>query len=83
MGKSAMNGAKKTGEPGVYYREHPTRKNGVKKDRQWIIRQTLNNKQYVSVLGWWSEGPLLGDAINKAAEYKANNRWNKANPDQP
>lgn len=83
MGKSAMNGAKKTGEPGVYYREHPTRKNGVKKDRQWIIRQTLNNKQYVSVLGWWSEGHLLGDAINKAAEYKANNKWNKANPDQP
>jgi integrase len=83
MRKSAMSGAKKTGEPGVYYREHPTRKHGVKFDRQWIIRQTLNNKQHVSVIGWMSEGVLIGDAMNKAAEYKANNRWNKANPDQP
>jgi integrase len=83
MSIPVLKDARKTGEPGVYYREHPTRKNGVKFDRQWIIRQTLGGVQRVSIIGWWSEGHLLGDALNKAAEYKANHRWNKANPDQP
>jgi integrase len=83
MSTPILKDARKTGEPGVYYREHPTRKNGVKFDRQWIIRQKLGGVQRVSVIGWWSEGHLLGDALNKAAEYKANHRWNKANPDQP
>lgn len=69
--------------PGVRYREHPTRKVGLKKDRQWIIIQKLGSKRYVSTLGWWSEGIKQGDAIKKADEYKANHKWNKANPDQP
>lgn len=83
MSKSIMSGTHKTGEPGVYYREHPTRKNGVKFDRQWIIRQTLGGIQRVSVLGWMSEGHLIGDAMNKAAEYKSNHKWNQQNPDKP
>lgn len=83
MSKSVMSGTHKTGEPGVYYREHPTRKNGVKFDRQWIIRQTLGGVQRVSVVGWMSEGHLVGDAMNKAAEYKSNHKWNQQNPDKP
>ncbi|WP_158414114.1 tyrosine-type recombinase/integrase [Geoalkalibacter subterraneus] len=67
----------------MYYREHPTRKNGVKFDRQWIIRQTLGGVQRVSVVGWMSEGHLIGDAMNKAAEYKSNHKWNQQNPDKP
>lgn len=70
----------KSGEPGVFYREHPTRKNGVRKDRQWIIVQKLGGKRRVSTLGWWSQGVSLGDAINKACEYRENFKWNTANP---
>ncbi len=72
----------KSGEPGVFYREHPTRKNGVKKDRQWIIRQTLGGKTRISSLGWWSLGYTMGDAINKAHEYRENFKWNNDNPGQ-
>ena len=70
-----------TGQPGVFFTDHKIRKHGTKFDRQWILRQTLG-KVRVSVLGWMSEGLLLGDAINKAAEYKANHKWNKLNPDK-
>ncbi len=72
----------KSGEAGVFYREHPTRKNGVKKDRQWVVRQTLGGKTRISTLGWWSLGESLGDAINKAHEYRENFKWNAENPDQ-
>lgn len=80
---ASLDSLQKSGEPGVFYREHPTRKNGVRKDRQWIIRQTLGGTTRISTLGWWSQGVSMGDAINKAAEYKANAKWNKDNPDQP
>lgn len=80
---ATLKDLKKTGEPGIFYREHPTRRHGVKKDRQWVIRQTLGGKTHISTLGWLSQGCLLGDALNKAAEYKANFQWNRANPDQP
>jgi len=73
----------KSGEPGVFYREHPTRKNGIRKDRQWVIVQKLGGKRRVSTLGWWSQGVSLGDAINKALEYRENYKWNCENPDQP
>ncbi|MCK9173513.1 MAG: site-specific integrase [Desulfuromonas thiophila] len=72
----------KTGEPGVFYREHKTRKHGVKYDRQWIIRQTLAGSTRLSTLGWWSSGVTLGDAMNKAAEYRQNHAWNEAHPGQ-
>ncbi len=70
-------------EPGVFYRKHPTRKHGGNFDRQWIVRQVIDGKERLSILGWWSEGIKQGDASNKAAEYKSNHKWNKANPDQP
>lgn len=72
----------KTGESGVFYREHPTRKNGVRKDRQWIIIQKLGGVRRVSTLGWWHSGITLGDAINKAHEYKTNYKFNLENPDK-
>lgn len=73
----------KSGEPGVFYREHPTRKNGVRKDRQWVVVQKIGGKRRVSTLGWWSQGFTIGDAINKAHEYKGNSKWNEDNPGQP
>lgn len=67
---------------GIFYREHPTRKYGVKKDRQWVVVQKLAGKRRVSTLGWSSAGCTIGDAVNKAQEYKSNFKWNKDNPDQ-
>jgi len=72
----------KTAEVGVFYREHPTRKKGVRKDRQWVIVQKLGGVRRVSTLGWWCDGVTHGDAINKAHEFKANYKSNKENPDQ-
>ena len=68
---------------GIFYREHPTRKHGVKKDRQWVVVQKLAGKRRVSTLGWSSAGYTLGDAVNKAQDYKSNFKWNKDNPDLP
>ena len=79
---ASLDQLQKSGEPGVFYREHPTRKNGVRKDRQWIIRQTLGGKTRLSTLGWWSQGFSMGDAINKAHEYREHFKWNNDNPDQ-
>lgn len=78
---AVLKNLEKTGQPGVFYVDHTNRKYGVKYDRQWVIRQTLG-KARVSVLGWTSEGVLLGDAINKAAEYRSNHKWNKLNLDK-
>ncbi|MCK5850900.1 MAG: site-specific integrase [Kiritimatiellae bacterium] len=72
----------KTGEPGVFYREHPTRKNGVRKDRQRIVIQKLGGVRRVSTLGWWYDGITIGDAINKAHEYKTNFKLNRENPNK-
>ena len=72
----------KTGEAGVFYREHPSRKKGVRKDRQWVIVQKLGGVRRVSTLGWWHDGLTLGDVINKAHAYKSNYKWNQANPDK-
>lgn len=72
-----------SGIQNIFYREHPTRKHGVQKDKQWIIIQKIDGKRRVSTIGWSSEGVTRGQADDKAAEYKANHRWNKANPDQP
>jgi len=72
----------KASEAGVFYREHPTRKKGVRKDRQWVIIQKLGGKRRVSTLGWWYDGITRGDAINKAHEYKVNYKINKENPDK-
>lgn len=68
---------------GIFYREHPNRKHGVTKDRQWIIVQKIAGTRRVSTIGWGSAGCTFGDVVNKAAEYKANYKWNENNPDHP
>lgn len=72
-----------SGLQNIFYREHSTRKHGVQKDKQWIIIQKIGGKRRVSTIGWSSEGITRGKVDDKVAEYKANNKWNKANPDQP
>lgn len=69
---AVMSGAKKTNRRGIYYREHPTRKNGIKRDRQFILRYYIKGKEVTGVFGWESEGKTELDAERKLAELKAN-----------
>ena len=42
--------------PGVRYREHATRKHGIRKDRCFTIRFKQKGKEREEVVGWSSEG---------------------------
>lgn len=64
---------KKTNHTGIYFREHPTRKNGsIRKDRYYILRYTLNGKQQGEGFGWESEGFTEQKAIAALNEIKEN-----------
>lgn len=63
---------KPTGRKGVFYKEHETRKNGVKKDRLWVLRYTIKGKTRTEAFGWATEGLTEIDAEKKIAEFKAN-----------
>ena len=80
---SVRDGLKSTQHPCVFYKTHPTRKHGIKFDRQWIVRQTLGKRTRVSVIGWSSENVKLTDALRAADEFRANHKRNIANPHLP
>lgn len=63
---------KKTKYKGIYFREHPTRKNGIRKDRYFILRYTYNGKQNGEGFGWESEGFTEQKAIAALNEIKEN-----------
>jgi integrase len=42
--------------PGIRYREHPTRRHGVKPDRYFVVRYQLDGKRNEEPCGWASEG---------------------------
>ena len=67
----------KTSFPGIRYREHPTRKNGVKKDRYFSIYYRLNGKRKEEVLGWGSKGWTEKKANNLLAGLQENHRIGK------
>jgi integrase len=62
----------KTSFRGVRYREHETRKHGVKFDRYFSIRYKLNGKGKEEGLGWASEGMTADDAYEELKLIKAN-----------
>ena len=68
---------------GVRYREHPTRKHGVKKDRYFAIRYQRDGKRVEEGLGWWSD-PIGQWTAEKASrvleELKEAARLGKAEP---
>lgn len=64
----------KTGRKGIFFKEHPSRKHGVKKDRLLILRFTIGGKTYLETFGWLSEGKTELDAENKLTEFRANHR---------
>jgi integrase len=62
----------KTTFPGVRFREHPTRKNGVRHDQYFTIRYKLNGKDKEEGLGWGSENWTAAKAYNRLSEIKQN-----------
>ncbi len=64
----------KTNFPGVRYREHETRKNGIKKDQYFTIRYKLNGKDKEEGLGWGSEGWTASKAYERRCELRENQK---------
>ncbi|MGO9017266.1 MAG: tyrosine-type recombinase/integrase [Syntrophobacteraceae bacterium] len=56
--------------PGVRYREHPTRKHGVQKDKYFAIRAQFNGTRKEESLGWASEGWTAQQAANVLSELR-------------
>ncbi|MBR3676592.1 MAG: site-specific integrase [Alphaproteobacteria bacterium] len=71
----------KTKYKGVYYREHDTRKNGIRKDRYFILRYTDNGIRKQEGYGWESAGytetkaaaeiEILRENIKKGTGYRS------------
>jgi len=64
----------KTNFPGVRYREHPIRKNGVRRDQYFTIRYKLNGKDKEEGLGWASEDWSAAKAYDRLKELKENRK---------
>jgi hypothetical protein len=62
----------KTQFPGVRYREHPTRKHGVRKDRYFALHYKLDGKVIDEKVGWASEGVTAEGAYDRRAQVKRN-----------
>ncbi|NLT47330.1 MAG: site-specific integrase [Clostridiales bacterium] len=60
--------------PGVRYREHESRRYGVKFDRYYSVRYKLNGKDKEEALGWASQGWTEQKAVECLAELKQNHR---------
>ena len=60
----------KTKYTGVRYREHETRRHGLKPDRYFTIRYKLNGKDKEEALGWASEGWTEIKAFQTLCELK-------------
>jgi integrase len=64
---------------GIRYREHPTRKAGVRRDRYYTVRSFVDDKQVEEGLGWVSEGWT----IERAREARDRLRRAKRTGDGP
>ena len=64
----------KTTFPGVRFKEHPTRKNGVKRDQYFTIRYKLNGKDKEEGLGWATEDMTAAKAYDRLKELKENRK---------
>jgi integrase len=65
---------KRSKQPGIYYREHPTRRNGPHPDRYLTLRYTSPEGRRQEVLGWVSEGWTVERAAQLLGELKQNIR---------
>ncbi len=64
----------KTSFKGVRYREHETRKHGVKRDRYFFIRYKINGKDIEEGIGWGSDGWNAEKAYALLTELRANHK---------
>ncbi len=64
----------KTNFLGIRYREHPSRKHGVKFDRCFFVRYKLNGKDKEEMAGWSSEGMSAEKAFNLLSTVRENIR---------
>lgn len=64
----------KTNYPGIRFREHDTRKNGVKKDQYFILSYRLNGKRKDEAVGWTSKGWTAKKANALLSEILENQR---------
>lgn len=62
------------GTPGVRFREHPTRKHGIKKDRYFAIYYKVNGVRHEEALGWASEGWTVQKAVAQRSKLKEAHR---------
>ena len=60
--------------PGIRYREHPTRRHGVKLDRYWTIFYKLDGKTKTEALGWSSQGFNEKKTVAILSELQENQR---------
>lgn len=57
---------------GVFYKEHPTRKYGILKDKQLVLRYTVDGKTKTEAYGWLSDGYTAQDAQTKIKKFRDN-----------
>jgi integrase len=57
-------------EKGIRYREHPTRKHGIQRDRYYVLRFAMDGKICQEALGWASEGITLEKARIELAKLR-------------
>ncbi|EMG37159.1 site-specific recombinase XerD [Desulfocurvibacter africanus PCS] len=65
---------RKTSFQGVRYREHPTRKHGIRPDRYYVITYKLDGKTKTEAVGWASQGIKPAECYELLAEVKRNQR---------
>jgi integrase len=61
-------------ERGIRYREHASRKHGLKPDRYYVLRYTVDGVKRQESLGWASEGMTLEKARVELGRLKEANR---------
>ncbi|WP_029459927.1 tyrosine-type recombinase/integrase [Solidesulfovibrio alcoholivorans] len=59
-----------TKHEGVRYREHPTRKHGVRPDQYFVIRYRVEGKRREEALGWASQGWTAAKAAQALAKLQ-------------
>lgn len=70
----------KTKHRGIRYKKHKTRKHGIKFDRYFYIRYTLDGKQKEEGLGWSTEGMSAEKAMARLVEIKEAIKLGKKGP---
>ena len=61
-------------DKGIRYREHPSRKHGLKPDRYYVLRYIVDGVRRQEALGWASEGVTLEKARIELSRLKEANR---------